>query len=364
MLVARAEGGIMDEMGVGLVGAGGIAALLHLPEIERAEGMRVVHIADVREDRMEKLAARHGIARRSTGIDELLSDDEVEGVIVALPHPLHAEAGLKSVEAGRHLFMQKPLCATMEEADRLAAACEARPELAVYCRPSFPPAVRKMREMVEAGAVGRLSGGAARHSHGGPEVYYAEVADAFGEPRQKENLWFFDAASASVGALFDMGVYAVAGLVAVMGRAVSVTARLTTVDKPTRLEDTASLIIEFESGALAAAETSWCDPARTSFTRVHGTLGKLVSPGADGSGLDHVRPSSFTREKAPPIVERVELAEEENQHAEWMRCAREGGQPRFSNIWAARHVTEILLGAIRSSETGSRVELATDPAGR
>ncbi len=327
--------------------------------------MRVLHIADLREDRLKTIAERFDIPRRSTDMNELLSDDDVEGVVVALPHPLHVEAGLAVLEAGRHLFMQKPLCASMEEADRLVAACEARPELAVYCRPSFSPVIHKMREMIDAGSIGKVSGAAARHSHGGPEVYYAEVADAFGEPHQKDDLWFFDARKASVGALFDMGVYAVADLVALFsgegGRAVNVTGRLTTVDKPTSLEDTATLIIEFAGGCLATAETSWCDPARTSFTRVHGTQGKLWTPGTDGRPLDHVRPSSFTRENAPPIVEHPEVPPGENQHAEWLAAIRGGAQPALSNVWAARHVTEILLCGMKSSETGSRVPLRTSP---
>ncbi len=126
----------------------------------------------------------------------------------------------------------------MEEADQLVAAAEARPELCVYCRPAFGAEVYEMRKQIAAGAIGRVSSAGARHSHGGPEVYYAEVADAFQEPRRKDDLWFFDPKQASVGALFDMGVYAVARLIAVLGRVVRVTARLTTVAKPTPLEDT------------------------------------------------------------------------------------------------------------------------------
>jgi len=352
----------MDDIGVGIIGAGGIAALSHLPEIAKVDGLRVVNIAGRKERRLKLLADRHGIPRYVTSWDDLLSDDAVQAVIVGLPHPLHAEAGLKALRAGKHLFMQKPLCATMDEADALVAECEARPDQAVYCRPSFSATVQKMRELVAAGAIGKVSGAAARHSHGGPEVYYAEVADSFEEPRRKDDLWFFDASQASVGALFDMGVYAVAQLVAVLGRAVSVTARLTTVDKPTGLEDTATLIIEFENGALATAETGWCDPARTSLIRVHGTAGKLWHPGTDGHGLDHLRPGSADRENAPPIKAHPEVAAVPNQHVEWLAHIRAGGQPALSNIWCARHVIEILLGAIRSNADGTRVALHTRPA--
>ena len=74
-----------------------------------------------------------------------------------------------------------------------------------------------------------------------------------------------------------MGVYSIANIVALLGKVDYVTARMATVDKPTGMEDTATLgILEMANGALATAETGWCDPARSSYLRVHGTAGKLI----------------------------------------------------------------------------------------
>ena len=139
------------------------------------------------------------------------------------------------------------------------------------------------------------------------------------------------------------------------------TARLTTVDKPTSLEDTASVIIEFGNGALGTAETGWCDPARTSFLRVHGTKGKLINPGTGDSQIDHFSPSSAVRENAPPILEQVSVPDVPGQHEEWLTCIRDNKQPGISNVWCARHVTEILLGAMESNKTGKTVHLKTSP---
>lgn len=349
------------EIRVGILGAGGIAALSHLPEIADVDGLRVVHLAGRKRQRLEHLAQQFGIPRVSTDWEGLLNDSEVDAVIIGLPHPLHARAGLAVLDAGKHLFMQKPLCADMEEADTLVARADAHPELSVFCRPSYGAVVREIRRRVLAGDLGRISGAASRHSHGGPEVYYAEVADAFGEPHRSDDLWFFDPAQASVGALFDMGVYSVSNLVAVLGRAVAVTARMTTVAKPTTLEDTATVIIEFANGALGTAETGWCDPARTSFIRVHGTEAKLLSPGEEGSPLDRWQPTSAVRENAPQERSRPDLAKAPNQHAEWRDCIHGGTQPELSNIHVARHITEILLAALQSNTEGRTIALKTDP---
>ena len=349
---------------VGIIGAGGIAALSHLPEIAEVDGMQVTHLCGRTERRLELLCERFSVPRYSLAWEGLLSDESLDAILIGLPHPLHAEAGLAVLERGKHLFMQKPLCATMEEADELVAAAEARPELCVYCRPAFAAEIYEMRRRIGAGDIGQVTSAGARKSHGGPEIYYAEVADSFQEPRRKNDLWFYDPEQASVGALFDMGVYAIASLVAVLGRVVRVTAQMGTVAKPTPLEDTALLILEFENGVLATAETSWCDPARTSLVRIHGTDGKLWNPGADGGPLDRIRPSSRDREWAPPIVEHVAVPPVPNQHKEWLLHIRKGTQPKLSNIWTARHITEIMLAAQESSRTQAPVALKSAPSWR
>ncbi len=343
---------------VGILGAGGIAALSHLPEIADVDGMRVTHICGRTERRLRLLCERFDLPRYSTSRADLLADDELDAVIVALPHPLHAEAGLAVLEQGLHLFMQKPLCTTVDEANQLVAASEARPAQVVYCRPSFDAVVYEMKRQLASGAVGAVSGALARHSHGGPEVYYAEVTDSFSEPRVENDFWFFDADTAGGGALIDMGVYSIANIVALLGKVDHVTARMTTVAKPTAMEDTATLILELANGALATAETGWCDPARSSYLRVHGTAGKLIKR---DDTIDYIRPSSFEREWAEPLVDVISPTPVVNQHDAWLRCIESGEQPRLSNLWVARHITEIMLAAVTSDASGVRVAIETDP---
>ncbi len=343
---------------VGILGAGGIAALSHLPEIAQVDGLRVTHLCGRTERRLRLLCQRFEVPRYSTSWADLLNDDTLDAVIVALPHPLHAEAGLAVLERGWHLFMQKPLCTTMAEADQLLAASAARPRQTVYCRPSFSAAVYEMRRQLERGAIGQVSGAFARHSHGGPEVYYAEVTDTFAEPRVENDFWFFDAATAGGGALIDMGVYAIANLVALLGRVEQVSARMRTVAKPTTLEDTATLILEMSNGALATAETGWCDPARSSYLRLHGTAGKLIQ---QEDAIEYIRPGSLEREWVPPIVERIKPAPVANQHADWLHCIKTGAQPTVSNLRTARHVTEIILAAVESNQAGRRIALNSAP---
>ena len=343
-------------LNVGIIGAGGIANKLHLPQLTALPNARVTRMSGRSDRRLIILAERWHVPYWSHDYEDILRDDEIDAVVVALPHPLHVQAGIDALQAGKHVLMQKPLCDTLEDAGRFVTAVAASDQI-VMCLPHFSPVVYASRRLVATGEIGKVSGATGRSSHGGPEVYYAEVRDAFEE--KSDDLWFFDAKRASVGALFDMGVYATSQLIASVGPVARVFGRTATLDKPTSLEDTATLLLEFENGALGTMETSWCDPARTGFLHVHGTRGKLTSPGHQDNPLTHWTPGSYTREDIPPVPHVVDVSPDDrgNAHQHFVACIEQRRQPPLSNVLTARHVTEVLLGGLESARSGRMVEI-------
>ncbi len=350
-------------MNVGIIGAGGIANKLHLPQLAKLPNVKVTWLSGRSERRLKILAERWGVPRWTHDYQEMLKDPDLDGVTVALPHPLHVPAGIDALQAGKHVLMQKPLCDTVEDAERFVRAVEASDRTTLVL-PHFAPTVYAARHLIADGSIGKVSGVSGRSSHGGPEVYYAEVRDAFEE--KNDDLWFFDAKRASVGALFDMGVYACSQVVVCGGNVKRVFGRTATVDKPTELEDTATLLLEFESGALGTVETGWADPAQTRFLRVHGTRGKLEMPGHTGNPMTRWEPGSYTREDIPPIPTSIDPAPhgKGEAHQHWLDCIAQRAQPPLSNAQTARHVTEVLLAGLESAKSGRPVEIKTRlPAG-
>lgn len=347
----------MAKIRVGIIGAGGIAAKMHLPELQaEAERGEVVLLSGRRISRLRRLCERYEVRGYSTDYQDVVDDPRIDAICIATPHPQHVEWGIRAIEAGKHVFMQKPLCADMAEADAFVEAA-AGTDRTVLCLPHFSPPVWSIRRLMEEGKLGKISGARARTSHGGPEVYYREIAAIFDEP-VTDDLWFFDASKAGAGALIDMGVYAVAQLVALLGSVRRVTARTTTVEKPTEMEDSASLILDMANGALATAETSWCDPGRTWSLSVHGTRAKVEAPQHGGVGAAVYRPASLDRDNAPVESEPLAITDDVGSaHAHFFDCIERGVQPPLSHAWAARHVTEILVAALESARTGSAVEL-------
>jgi predicted dehydrogenase len=342
---------------VGIIGAGGIAAKLHLPELASVPGIDVTVLGGRKTSRLKTLCEQFQIPRWTHSYEEILADPQIDAVVIALPHPLHVKYGLMALAAGKHVHMQKPLSTSLDEAEAFVQAAENSDRTVLALPFVARPQVLAARKYVSEGRLGTVSAGHARFSHGGPEVYYATIQEILHE-EPEQDLWFFDAERADVGALFDMGVYAIAHLVAVLGEVTSVSCRTTTVAKPTRLEDTAALILDFACGALGTTETGWCDGARTYGFSIHGTAGKLVNPPLTGDLL-HFEPTSFVDEDAPLKATAVDLTpyRDVNSHQHWVDCIRQGIQPPLSNARMARHVTEIMLRALESSRLGQVVSV-------
>src|SRR5438045_4307804 len=106
----------MADFNIGIIGAGGIAQKLHLPQIADVPDTRVTWLSGRRESRLRSLAERFDVPRWTGDYREMLADDALHGVIIALPHPLHVPVALEALAASKHLLVQKPLCGDMQEA--------------------------------------------------------------------------------------------------------------------------------------------------------------------------------------------------------------------------------------------------------
>ena len=109
-------------MNVGIIGAGGIANKLHLPQLAKLPAFKVTRLSGRSPARLRMLAERFDVPHWSHDHHDILNDASIAAVVVALPHPFHVPIGLEVVAAGKHLMMQKPLCDRLEDADHFAAA--------------------------------------------------------------------------------------------------------------------------------------------------------------------------------------------------------------------------------------------------
>lgn len=98
------------------------------------------------------------IKQTTTDWHELLKNDAIDALYIAVPHDLHAEMYTAAIEAGKHLFGEKPFGIDQKANDAILAPCRAHPKVFVRCSSEFPffPGAQRIGEMIETGAFGRI----------------------------------------------------------------------------------------------------------------------------------------------------------------------------------------------------------------
>ena len=164
------------ELRIGVIGAGGrgrMARQAHRP----GEGSRLVAGADTRDKALEEFRDFCGPdAMVTRDYREVLARDDVDAVFVTTPDYLHEEHALAAVEAGKSVYLEKPMTITIEGCDRiLRAAMERGVRLYVGHNMRHMASVQKMKELIEDGAIGEPKTGWCRHFVGyGGDAYFKD----------------------------------------------------------------------------------------------------------------------------------------------------------------------------------------------
>ena len=144
----------MDRVRMGILGVGNISEL-NVPGYLEHPACDVVAVCDSNLGRARKVADGWNVPRAYGTLEELLADDEVDGVEVLTPTFLHAEHVIALAGAGKHVSCQKPIANSVEDARRMIAACE---QAGVVFRVTenccFYPPLERARQLVRDGAIG------------------------------------------------------------------------------------------------------------------------------------------------------------------------------------------------------------------
>lgn len=145
-LSRRREGAI----GIGFIGAGSYATSYLLPALKSHSGTQLVTVATTRGASARKAAEQFGFAKCTTEPAEILADPEIDAVFIATRHDAHAALALAAIEAGKAVFVEKPLCLSETDLDRIVAAHGISPvPLMVGHNRRFAPATAAVREFLK-----------------------------------------------------------------------------------------------------------------------------------------------------------------------------------------------------------------------
>lgn len=140
---------------IGLVGCGRIAQLVHLRELTSLSGIRVTAIAEPDEDRLARAAARVPAADRYRDYRDLVRESGVDAVVLSLSADLHADAAIASFEAGKHIYLEKPIATNLASADAVVEAWKRAGLIGMMgFNFRFHPCYRRVRRLLAGGRVG------------------------------------------------------------------------------------------------------------------------------------------------------------------------------------------------------------------
>jgi len=197
----------MQEIRIGIIGVGQIGKM-HLDEYVEMEGVTLVAAADIDGSELERVAGQYGIERTHSDFRELLACDDIDAVDVCLHNNLHMSVTAAALEAGKHVFCEKPMAGAYVDAVKMLDTARARGRmLSIQLGSLFEKETKVAKRLIEAGHLGKVyharSTGFRRR--GRPYV------DGYGTES------FVQKEVAAGGALFDMGVYHIARMLHLLG---------------------------------------------------------------------------------------------------------------------------------------------------
>jgi len=161
-----------QRVGIGFIGAGGIARERHLPGLQKVAGVDLVAVANRRRSSGEKVAAEYGFAHVCDDWREVIGRPDVDAVFIAAPPYMHRDATVAALQAGKHVFCQARMARNLAEAIDMYEAAQRSDRVTMVCPP--PHALqgdRLMKKLIGEGYLGQLR-----------EVHVHSLAGSFADP--------------------------------------------------------------------------------------------------------------------------------------------------------------------------------------
>lgn len=349
---------------VGLVGCGSISGI-YLKNGQSLKDIEIAACTDLHMDKARAQAGQYTVPKVYT-VEQLMADPEIEIVLnLTVPHA-HAPIALQAIEAGKHVYNEKPIGATREEGERILKAAQDKSVLVGSAPDTFlGGAIQTCVKLIDDGVIGRPVSATAMMQCPGPETWHPNPGFLY-QP--------------GGGPMFDMGPYYLTALIALLGPARRVAGSCgrafdtRTITSPLRSGQTIAVAtpthlagtVDFVNGAIATVVMSFDVWAHTMpHIQIHGTKGSLEvpDPNSFGKNRDALHPirvwTTDAREWIDVSYTHGYSADSRGVGvADLARAARTGRKQRADGRMA-NHVLDIMQSFIDSAEHGAYSMLST-----
>jgi predicted dehydrogenase len=252
----------MKKVRYAITGFGRFAEKAIAPAIRQSHNAELAAIQNRTRAKAERAAAELSVPFASDSVSEIVARPDVDALFIVSANAAHCAETLLAAEAGKHVLVEKPMAMNVAECQRMIDACTRNNvKLMVGHMVRLSPLVKRMRELVQSGAIGR--------------VVRAESNFVY-DGRLSSRAWLLDTKVAGGGPTFDVGVHCLDTLRFILDdEVVSVKAEMNPAPDEKQTEATSQLLLRFSHGAIATIMSSYDSPLRESRIEVLGTEARI-----------------------------------------------------------------------------------------
>ncbi|MFD1176203.1 Gfo/Idh/MocA family protein [Paenibacillus puldeungensis] len=349
----------MTRVNMGIIGCGNISPA-YLTYLGQSDLIKIMAVSDQLPEKARERAKEFGVENVYT-VDEMLQAPEIKLILNLTIPSSHGALNIAALEHGKHVYVEKPLSISLEEARKMLDLADAK-HLRVGCAPDtiLGSGLETSRQVIADGLIGRPLGatafmmGAGHESwHPNPEFFYAEGG----------------------GPMFDMGPYYLTALVHLIGpiARISGSAGIQIHERtvksgpnagsfiPVKTPTHYSATLDFTGGAIGTLVTSFDIPGGSTLPRIeiYGTKGTMLVPDPNGFNGDVKirRSGSEAWEVVPPLFECG--PNERGRGIEDMAKAMAEDREHKASGKLAYHVLEAMHAVAQSSREGRHIKLSS-----
>lgn len=338
------------KYGFGIVGCGAISKW-HVAAINEIENAELIGVFNTPKSFAEDFAKENNCRVFDT-YEEMLTCEDIDIVNICTPSGTHAPLAIEAANHKKNVIVEKPMAITKEQIEEVIASVENNNiKLAVISQLRFDENIQRVKKAIDSGELGDILLGDIYMKYYRSPEYYSSSA--------WRGTWAMDGG----GALMNQGIHGIDILQYLMGPVKSVSGICKTLARDIEVEDTASLVVEYESGAVGVIQGTTCvEPGYPRIIEITGTRGTvslretdIIKWDVDGKTLDlPIDVEGSTNGSRDPGG--ISMNSHLPQIQDMVNAIEEDRAPMV-DVYEGKKPVEVILAAYESSKLCKQVEI-------
>ncbi len=232
-----------DQTKIAVIGLGGVAQLIHLPNLVKISNATITSVAEINKNRLNTIADKFNIKARYIDYKELLAKDDCDAVIIATPTSTHKDIAIDCLKAKKNVLVEKPLARSYDEAKLIFAAAKShKKKLMVGMNLRFRPDAMLLRSLLNSGEIG--------------EPFYVKCG--WIRRQSSTQKWFTTKTESGGGVIIDLGILLLDLALWLLDYPSVQSITTKNFHHNTKnVEDTSISFMKFNNSSVVSLETSW-----------------------------------------------------------------------------------------------------------